>query len=145
MPSKMKSSRFAGELLAAAELTRLGLSVALHNSMGFSTPTFDMTAATEEGASVTIQVKALKAPNAFIIDPERIKEQVAYVFVMVGEAGTLPSFHIALGSQILEREKELFGKWGRTYLPAHGRGLQWKKLPPDWHANWDNLGLGPLG
>jgi len=80
----MKSSRFAGELLVAAELTRLGLNVSLHNAMGFSTPAFDMTATTDNGDSVPIQVKALKGPNAFLIDPERIKAKVAYVFVVVG-------------------------------------------------------------
>jgi hypothetical protein len=140
----MKNSRFAGELLVAAELTRLGLSVALHNAMGFSTPAFDMMAANDKGESVTVQVKALKGPNAFLIDPERIKKKVAYVFVVVGEAGTLPTFHVVRGEELLVREKELFGKWGRDYLPVHGRGLGSKKLPIAWRGNWNNLGLGKL-
>jgi hypothetical protein len=143
--SKMKNSRYAGELLVAAELARLGLVVSLHNSFGVNTPSFDLMASTNEGdRNVPIQVKALKSPNAFLIDPEQIKAQAAYVFVLVGEAGTLPSFHVAKGAQILDREDELFGKWGSKYEKKHGRGINWKKLPIEWENNWNNLGLGKL-
>ena len=142
--SKMKNSPFAGELLTAAELTRLGLSVALMNTMGVSTPGFDMMAANKAGRSVSIQVKALKNPNAFLIDPERIKPGVVYVFVVVNEAGALPEFHVATGRQIREREDELFGKYGRTYDKPHGRGIRSNKLPKEWRGKWDNLGLGRL-
>jgi hypothetical protein len=140
--SKMKNSRYAGELLVAAELARLGLGVSLHNSLGVHAPDFDMLAYTSDGKHhVSVQVKALKAKNAFLIDPDRIKEHAAYVFVLVGEAGTLPSFHVAKGSQIKEREGELFGKWGSKYEKKHGRGIAWNKLPEAWRNGWHNLGL----
>jgi hypothetical protein len=140
----MKNSRFAGELLVAAELTRLGLSVALHNTFGTNTPGFDMVVGNSDGDSVQVQVKALKGPNAFLIDPENIKPKVVYVLVIVGEAGTLPKFFVALGSEFLKREKELFGKWGRDYPNKHGRGIQSSRLPAAWVNGWNGMGLGDV-
>ncbi len=139
--SRMKNSRFAGELLVAAELARLGLVVSLHNAFGVSTPGFDLTASTQEGEAVAIQVKALKRPNAFLIDPKKILPKVGYVFVLVGEAGTMPVFHCARGAQILEREVDLFGKWGRNYANAHGRGIRSRALPVEWLNAWENFGF----
>ena len=142
--SKMKNSRFAGELLVAAELTRLGLSVALHNTFGTNTQDFDLSVANADGDSIQVQVKALKGPNAFLIDPENIKAKVAYVFVIVGEAGTLPKFFVARGAELLRREKELFGKWGREYPKNHGRGFQSSRMPPEWINGWNAMGLGEV-
>src|SRR4051812_47801906 len=103
-----------------------------------------MVAGTVDGNKfVPVQVKALKSANPFLISPVDIKLEVVYVFVVVGEAGTLPSFHVAKGSQILEREQELFGKWGRTYA-KHGKGIASRRLPEEWRNNWNNLGLGEL-
>jgi hypothetical protein len=137
----MTNSRFAGELLVAAELCRLGLTVALHNTFGVNTPAFDMVVHDAAGASRPIQVKSLKAPNAFLIDPEAIRAEAGYVFVVVGEAGTLPSFHVARGAQILAQEEFLFGKWGRTYAKKHGRGIPSTRLPKAWLNGWHHLGL----
>jgi hypothetical protein len=140
----MSNSRFAGELLVAAELTRLGLFVSLNNSFGTNTPKFDLHASNAEGKSVTIQVKALKADNSFIIDPEKVEPRIIYVFVVVGEANTMPKFWVISGGELLKVEKELFGKWGRTYPKKHGRGFQSKRIPSDWCNAWSNLGLGKL-
>ncbi len=143
MKSKMKTARYAGELLVAAELARLGFVVSIHNTFGVNTPGFDLSAATEDGdRTVQIQVKALKGPNAFLINPEKIKKDAGYVFVVVGEAGTLPAFYVAMGHQVLAIEKVLFGKWGRNYPKAHGRGFRPNAAPAECRDGWGNLGLG---
>jgi hypothetical protein len=142
--SKMKNSRFAGELLVAAELTRLGLSVAMHNTFGTNTQDFDLSVANADGDSVQVQVKSLKGPNAFLIDPENIKAKVVYVFVIVGEPGTLPKFFVARGEELLRREKELFGKWGREYPKKHGRGVQSSRMPKECLNAWNAMGLGDV-
>lgn len=65
------NSRFAGEMLVAAELSRLGYEVMLGNIGSHNTKLFDMIAACPlSGKALSISVKSLKADNAFLLDPD---------------------------------------------------------------------------
>ena len=73
MPAKRvyKNRGFAGEMLVAAELARLGFAVTLGNVGTAKTIGVDLNAVDPDtGATAAVSVKALKARNAFLIDPE---------------------------------------------------------------------------
>jgi hypothetical protein len=134
-----KNSRFAGEMLVAAELSRLGYEVMLGNVGSHNTKAFDMTAvcpATDRAASIS--VKALKSRNAFLIDPEALLPDAIYVFVITGSAGEQPKFHVIRGTDLLADENQFFGKYGRGYKTKHGRGIGYKILEP-YVNNWAAL------
>jgi hypothetical protein len=134
-----KNSRFAGEMLVAAELSRLGYEVTLGNVGSHNTRSFDMTATCPmTGHAVSISVKSLKGPNVFLIDPEKVLPHAVYVFVITGAAGQQPHFYVIKGADLLAKEKELFGKWGRSYTPKHGRGIRDKALH-SYLENWAAL------
>jgi hypothetical protein len=144
-PGKLKraytNSRFAGEMLVAAELSRLGYQVMLGNIGSHNTKAFDMSAACPiTGHAVSISVKALKKRNPFIIDPEHIRPKSVYVFVMTGAAGEPPVFHVIRGAHLLAYEDHFFGKYGRTYKKSH-RGIGYKSLEP-YISNWAALDRG---
>jgi hypothetical protein len=131
-----KNSRFAGEMLVAAELSRLGYEITLGNVGSHNTRSFDMTATCPAtGHAVSISVKSLKGPNSFLIDPDKVLPEAVYVFVITGAAGQQPKFYVIKGTNLLAKEKQLFGKWGRTYTPKHGRGIGHKALLP-YLDNW---------
>lgn len=139
MKREYKNSRFAGEMLVAAELSRLGYEVTLGNIGKHNTKSVDMTAACPvTGRSTGVSVKSLKGPNAFIIDPETVLAEAVYVLVITGPAGATPVFHVIRGAEMLANEARLFGKYGRSYRPKHGRGIRSKSLH-NYVSNWAAL------
>ncbi len=138
-----QNSRFAGEMLVAAELSRLGYEVTLGNIGSHNTKTFDMAAVCPvSGRAASISIKSLKKANSFLVDPEAILPEVVYVFVITGSAGEKPTFHVIRGAELLENESRFFGKFGRNYTAAggtkHGRGIGHKQLA-SYVDNWKVL------
>lgn len=141
MKRKYKNSGFAGEMLVAAELSRLGFHVMFGNVGKHPTERYDLaTACQETGHIVGISVKSLKGDvnNAFLIDPEKVARPVRYVFVITGAAGELPQFFVATGEELLANEAQLWGKWGRGYAAASSRGI-YPKLLTQYKDNWAAL------
>lgn len=88
MNHKYKNSSFAGEMLVAAELSRLGFEVLLSNIGTKKTIGVDLAAVnTDSGTTTSISVKSLKKNNSFLIDLERIWKDTVYVFVITNNAG----------------------------------------------------------
>src|SRR6266498_3240306 len=117
-----KNSGFAGEMLVAAELSRLGYEVLLGNVGTKRTVGVDLAAVdTETGTTTAISVKSLKKRNAFIINPKRVRSEAVYVFVVTNSAGQQPEFFVVRGATLLADEKRVWGKWGRAYKHLHGR------------------------
>lgn len=136
MNLKYKNSGFAGEMLVAAELSRLGYEVLLGNIGTKKTIGVDLAAVNpESGTTTSISVKSLKKNNSFLIDPERIWKDTVYVFVITNYAGELPEFFVVSGAILLANEQDVWGKWGRLYTPTHGRGISQGKLS-QWKNNW---------
>ncbi len=138
-----QNSRFAGEMLVAAELSRLGYEVTLGNIGSHNTKTFDMAAVCPiSGRAVSISIKSLKKANPFLIDPETILPDVTYVFVITGSAGEKPIFYVIKGAALLADETRFFGKYGRDYTTKdgtkHGRGIDHKELAA-YVDNWKVL------
>jgi hypothetical protein len=139
MTRTYQNSRFAGEMLVAAELSRLGYEVMLGNIGSHNTKKFDMTAVCPtSGRAVSVSVKSLKGPNAFLIDPASILSDSIYVFVITGPAGAAPKFHVIRGTELLAQEDKFFGKYGRDYNKKHGKGIAHKILAP-YVDNWAAL------
>ena len=141
-----QNSRFAGEMLVAAELSRLGYEVTLGNIGSHNTKTFDMAAVCPvSGRAVSISIKSLKKANPFLIDPESILPDVIYVFVITGSAGEKPTFYVIKGAELLSDEARFFGKYGRDYTAKggtkHGRGIGHKQLT-QYVDNWKVLDEG---
>jgi hypothetical protein len=131
-----KNSGFAGEMLVAAELSRLGYEVLLGNVGTKRTVGVDLAAVDPEtGATTSISVKSLKKRNAFLVDPERVRCDAVYVFVITNAAGQQPEFFVVRGDALLADEARVWGKWGRTYSPVHGRGASPASLK-QWRNNW---------
>lgn len=124
MLRKYKNSGFAGEMLVAAELSRLGYEVLLGNVGTKKTIGVDLAAVMpESGKTVSISVKSLKKKNAFLIDPEKVRKDTIYVFVITNNAGERPDFFVLRRVTLLSNEENIWGKWGRGYSPKHGRGI----------------------
>jgi hypothetical protein len=137
MIRKYNNSGFAGEMLVAAELSRLGYEVLLGNVGTKKTIGVDMAAVVpESGKTVSISIKSLKKKNAFLIDPEKVRKDSVYVFVITNNAGEKPDFFVLNGVTLLSNEKNFWGKWGRDYLPKHGRGIYVNKLEK-WRERWE--------
>lgn len=137
MVRKYKNSGFAGEMLVAAELSRLGYEVLLGNVGTKKTIGIDLAAVIpESGKTISISVKSLKKKNAFLIDPDIIRKDSIYVFVITNYAGEKPEFFVLRGVTLLSNETDIWGKWGRDYLPKHGRGIYVKKLE-QWREKWE--------
>jgi hypothetical protein len=86
-----KNSGFAGEMLVAAELSRLGYEVLLGNVGTKRTVGVDFAALDPDtGRTTPISVKSLKGRNNFLIDPEEIRREAVYVFVVTNAAGCQP-------------------------------------------------------
>ena len=131
-----KNSGFAGEMLVAAELSRLGYEVLLGNVGTKRTVGVDLAAVDPEtGATTAISVKSLKKRNAFLVDPERVRDDAVYVFVITNAAGQQPEFFVVRGAVLLSDEARVWDKWGRTYHPVHGRGTSPASLK-QWRDNW---------
>jgi hypothetical protein len=134
-----KNSRFAGEMLVAAELSRLGFEVMLGNVGGHNTEGYDLAAACPvTGVIAGVSVKSLKTKNPFYLDPENVVPKAVYAFVITGPAGRLPQFFVIRGETLLADEATFWGKYGRNYEPASHRGIQWKALVP-YTNNWAAL------
>lgn len=132
-----KNSGFAGEMLVAAELSRLGYEVLLGNIGTKKTIGVDLAAVMpESGKTISISVKSLKKKNAFLIDPDMVRKDSVYVFVITNYAGEQPEFFVVRGEMLLTNEMDIWGKWGRDYLPKHGRGIYVNKLE-QWRGKWE--------
>jgi hypothetical protein len=139
MSRSYRNAGFAGEMLVAAELSRLGYEVLLGNVGTKRTIGVDLAAVDPEtGKTTAISVKSLKKPNAFLIDPERVRNEALYVFVITNPAGQQPQFFVVPGATLLAEEESLWGKWGRKHVPVHGRGI-WHKGLTTWVSRWDAL------
>lgn len=140
MARAYKNSGFAGEMLVAAELSRLGYEVLLGNvgtkrTVGVDLAAFDP----ETEATTPISVKSVKKRNAFLLDPERVRKTVVYVFVVTNAAGERPEFFVVRGATLLANEGRVWGKWGRRYKHRHGRGISPARLGTKWRNNWRAL------
>jgi hypothetical protein len=90
------------------------------------------------GATPSISVKSVKKRNFFLVDPERVRSEAVYVFVVTNSAGQQPEFFVVRGATLLGDEKRVWGKWGRTYKHLHGRGTS-PVLLTKWRDNWDAI------
>ena len=140
MARTYRNSAFAGEMLVAAELSRLGYEVLLGNVGTKRTVGVDLAAVDPEtGKTIAISGKSLKKRNAFLLDPERVRSEAVYVLVVTNAAGELPEFFVVRGTTLLANEERLWGKWGRTYKHRHGRGISHTRLGIEWRDNWSAI------
>lgn len=116
----------AGELFVAAELLKRGIqtSVTFGNAKSIDLLAYNPA----NGKTFTVQVKALRKKNYFLIDPSKIDKNHVYVFVLLNEPGTPAEYFIANGKQLAEE---------RSRFDLHPKlpGVHPKKLE-DLRDNW---------
>jgi len=84
---------------------------------------------------IAFQHLRMRMAEELLVDPEEIRPESLYAFVMTMSAGKMPRFFLMLGKDLLSKEQSLWGKYGRSYMPKHGRGLRPKVLG-QWENNW---------
>lgn len=98
----------AGELFVAAELLKRGLqtSVTFGNAKSIDLLAYNP----DTKKTYTVQVKTVRARNAFPITHERIEENHTYVFVILNKPNVSVRYFVVSGA-LLANEPERFTKW----------------------------------
>lgn len=126
-------SGLAGELFVAAELLKRGLQTSVTFGNAKAIDLLAHNAETSE--SFTIQVKALRTNNWFLLDPEKVIAHHVYVFVLLNAPGKHPTYFIVPGSTLVD-DAERFGKGFRDpKMP----GILPRDLA-DFENNWGVFG-----
>ena len=86
----------------------------------------------DQGTRFTIQVKALRSPNYFLIDLECVQDACYYVFVVLNKPDVPPAYYIEPGCD-LRSDPAKFGKWFATIKRC--RGFIQKDLA-EYRNNW---------
>ena len=92
----------------------------------------DLFAINDQGTRFTIQVKALRSPNYFLIDLERLQDVCYYVFVVLNKPDVPPDYYIVPGCD-LRSDPAKFGKWFADYKKMPG--IHPKDLT-EYRNNW---------
>ena len=133
-------SGLAGELFVAAELLKRGFqtSITFGNAKAVDllvhNPQIDHT--------FTVQVKALRAPNYFLIGHRAVRPKEIYVFVLLNKPGVAVRYFVVPGA-ILAAEPSRFGKYFLDVkMPGiHSRTLEnMPEFVDGWHC-FDNATL----
>jgi len=124
-----QKSGLAGEFFVAAELLKRGLQASL--TLG-NAKSIDLFAINEKGTRFTIQVKALRSVNYFLIDLEGVQDACCYVFVVLNKPDIPPDYYIVPGCD-LRSDPSKFGRWFAEY--AKMPGIHPKDLV-DYRNNW---------
>lgn len=98
----------AGELFVAAELLKRGLqtSVTFGNAKSIDLLAYNP----DTKKTYTVQVKTVRARNAFPITHERVEENHTYVFVILNKPDVAVRYFVVSGT-LLANEPERFTKW----------------------------------
>jgi hypothetical protein len=96
----------AGEFFVAAELLKLGLQTSITFGNAKSIDLLAHCAATRRNFSV--QVKALRSKNWFLLNRDRVMDNHIYVFVILNEPGDAVQYFVVPGAD-LRSNLELFG------------------------------------
>jgi hypothetical protein len=134
-PKKLRVDRqltgLAGEFFVAAELLKLGLqtSVTFGNAKAIDLFAYNP----DSERSFTVQVKALRERNYFLIDSNRVSPHHTYVFVLLNSPNVPVQYFIVPGD-VLFHGKEKFGKgYQCPKVPGiHPREL--KEFENNWSA-----------
>ena len=124
-----QKSGLAGEFFVAAELLKRGLQTSL--TLG-NAKSIDLFAINDQCTRFTIQVRALRSPNYFLIGLERVQDACYYVFVVLNKPDVAPDYYIVPGCD-LRSDPSKFGKWFGDYKKMPG--IHPKDLA-EYRNNW---------
>lgn len=97
----------AGEFFVAAEMLKRDLSVSITLGNAKSIDLFAFNPRTQR--TFTVQVKALRSKNQFLIAPRQVRREHVYVFVILNKLGVPPVYFITPG-EVLSDQASRFGK-----------------------------------
>lgn len=99
----------AGELFVAAELLKRGLqtSVTFGNAKAIDLLAYNP----DTQATFTVQVKALRTNNYFLLSPSKVNRSHIYVFVVLNKPGQPVDYFVVPGADLADDPK----RFGRAY------------------------------
>jgi protease II len=130
-------SQWAGQFYVAAELTRLGYSVAF--TLGNAKRT-DLMVTSPKDKSFRVEVKTQQTKNFWIIRRHDVEENQYYVLVYIHKSDP-PVFYILTGAEIQRLREEYADKMkgggkyddnfgGMNWTTPHTHQGRWNVLPP---------------
>ncbi len=122
----------AGELFVAAELLKRGLQTSF--TLG-NAKAIDIFAHNPETLKTfTIQVKALRKRNYFLLDPSNVDKEHTYVFVLLNSPGESVDYFVVPGKELVKHPPGKFGKYfGGCRMPGiHPQVLQEQGYRDRW-------------
>jgi|SRR3972149_4854773 len=117
----------AGEFFVAAELLKRGLqtSVTFGNAKAIDLLAYNP----KTGRNFTVQVKALRQRNYFLIDPKKIEHSHVYVFVILNMPGK-PVEYFVVSGKLLNAAQQRFDQHP-TMPGIHPKNME------DFRDKWD--------
>lgn len=121
----------AGEFFVAAELLKRGLQASLTFGNAKSIDLFAFNPRTSK--TFTVQVKALRKSNYFVIDHAKVQREHTYVFVLLNEPNKPVNYFVVPG-EILVDEPSRFGRYfqGETFPGVNPRILREEGFEDAW-------------
>lgn len=123
----------AGELFVTAELLKRGLQTSF--TLG-NAKAIDIFAHNPETLKTfTVQVKALRRKNYFLLDPSDVSKEHIYVFVLLNAPSESVDYFVVPGKELAEHPPGKFGKYfGDCTMPGiHPQVLK----EQGYHNHWD--------
>lgn len=124
----------SGELFVAAELLKrqLQTSFTLGNAKAIDLFAYNP----ETGNVFTIQVKSLRRRNYFLIDPEKVKKEHTYVFVLLNGVEDQVEYFVVPGKDLLGKRK----KFGNYFTDCPMPGIHPRVLTDAGYRNaWEHF------
>lgn len=128
-------SGLAGELFVAAELLKRGLqtSITFGNAKAIDLLVHNPSI----GRTFTVQVKALRSPNFFLIGHKSVRSSDIYVFVLLNKPDSAVNYYVVPGP-VLANEP---GRFGKYFLDIKMPGIHSKILQsmPEFVNGWHHF------
>jgi len=125
----------AGELFVAAELLKRGLQTSITFGNAKAIDLLVHNPAIQH--TFTVQVKALRSPNFFLIGHKTVRASDMYVFVLLNKPDTAVRYYVVPGA-ILAAEP---GRFGKFFLDNKMPGIHTKLLEsmPEFVNGWHHF------
>lgn len=124
----------AGEFFVAAELLKRNIqtSVTFGNAKAIDLLAFNPST----NQTFTVQVKALRAKNYFLINKEKVNSAHVYVFVLLNKPKEPVEYFIVPGSTLIQKPEQ----FGRGYFDPKLPGIHPRELE-SFRDNWPVFGV----
>lgn len=137
-------TQWSGQFYVAAELVKRGYFVGF--TMGNADET-DIIAKSPENVHFSIEVKSMKKSNFWMFKKRDVKDNLFYIFTLVGEVGDDPEFFVLTSQEAMDEYQKYYdhivqlrknkgtnissgdNRWGASSLAIEKYKGRWEILP----------------